>query len=165
MRWALIDPTRDVATQLPGWERTELVGGGFEVWENPAWVGDAIGQLADGSEIALELDRRSPTELAVTVTDPSPMRVIVHHQTAPGMDGARRRTSADIVDADGFFLAVDVPAGTRTVDFSYEPRWLTPSLVACGCWVCGHRARSSSPIGSDPATSSRTRYSADGVDE
>ena len=37
--------------------------------------------------------------------------------------------SADIVEADGFFLGVDVPAGTRTVEFSYEPRWLVPSLI------------------------------------
>ena len=135
VRWALIDPTRDVATQLPGWRRTELVGGGFEVWENPAWVGDAVGRLADGSEVALELDRRSPTELAVHVTDPSPMRVIVHHQIAPGWSVRVDGEAADIVDADGFFLAVDVPADTATVVFSYEPRWLTPSLALAGIGV------------------------------
>ncbi len=92
VRWVLIDPNRDVATQLPGWWPTDLVGGGFEVWENPAWIGDAVGQLADGTEIGFELDRRSPTELVVDVTDPSPMRVIVHSQIAPGwtvrVDGA-----------------------------------------------------------------------------
>ena len=129
VRWVLIDPTRDVATQLPGWQRTELAGGGFEVWENPAWIGDAVGQLADGTEIGFDLDRRSPTDLVVDVTDPSPMRVIVHSQIAPGWTVRVDGRSADIIDADGFFLAVDVPAGTRTVEFSYEPRWLTPSLV------------------------------------
>jgi hypothetical protein len=129
VRWALIDPTRGVATQLPGWQRTELAGGGFEVWENPAWVGDAVGRLADGSEIGFELDRRSPTELVVAVTDASPMRVVVHQQTAPGWKVRVDGRSADIVAADGFFLGVDVPAGTRSVRFSYEPRWLRPSLV------------------------------------
>ena len=129
VRWVLIDPNRDVATQLPGWWPTDLVGGGFEVWENPAWIGDAVGQLADGTEIGFELDRRSPTELVVDVTDPSPMRVIVHSQIAPGWTVRVDGESADIIDADGFFLAVDVPAGTRTVEFSYEPKWLTPSLV------------------------------------
>ena len=117
VRWVLIDPTRDVATQLPGWRRTELAGGGFEVWENPAWVGDAVGRLADGTEVALELDRRSPTELEVQVTDPSPMRVIVHRQIAPGWIARVDGEAADIVDADGFFLGVDVPSGTRTVVF------------------------------------------------
>ena len=129
VRWVLIDPNRDVATQLPGWWPTDLVGGGFEVWENPAWIGDAVGQLADGTEIGFDLDRRSPTELVVAVTDPSPMRVIVHSQIAPGWTVRVDGESADVVDADGFFLAVDVPAGTRTVEFSYEPKWLTPSLV------------------------------------
>jgi hypothetical protein len=129
VRWVLIDPTRDVATQLPGWRKTELAGGGFEVWENPAWVGDAVGRLADGTEVALELDRRSPTKLEVHVTDTSPMRVIVHRQIAPGWVAHVDGEAADIVDADGFFLGVDVPSGTRTVVFSYEPRWLKPSLV------------------------------------
>jgi hypothetical protein len=129
VRWVLIDPNRDVATQLPGWQRTELAGGGFEVWENPAWVGDAVGRLADGSEIALELERRSPTEVVVTMVDASPRRVVVHQQAAPGWRVRVDGRSAEIVDVDGFFLGVDVPAGTRSVKFLYEPRWLRPSLV------------------------------------
>jgi hypothetical protein len=128
VRWVLIDTRRDAATQLPGWQRTELAGGGFDVWENPAWVGDAVGRRPDGTEVGLGVDRRSPTELVVAVTDPSPMRLTVYRQTAPGWRVRVDGRSADIVD-DGFFLAVDVPAGTNTVEFSYEPRWLKPSLV------------------------------------
>jgi hypothetical protein len=128
VRWVLIDARRDVATQLPGWQQTELTGGGFEVWENPAWVGDAVGRRPDGTEIGLELDQRSPTELVVTVTDPSPMRLTVYRQVAPGWRARVDGRSADIVN-DGFFLAVDVPAGSRTVEFSYDPGWLKPSLV------------------------------------
>jgi uncharacterized membrane protein YfhO len=57
------------------------------------------------------------------------MRVIVHRQIAPGwrveVDGRAGR----LIDVDGFFLGVDVPAGTRTVEFSYRPGWVAPSLA------------------------------------
>ena len=133
MRWVLIDPNRDVATQLPGWWPTDLVGGGFEVWENPAWIGDAVGQLADGTEIGFDLDRRSSTELVVAVTDPSPMRVIVHSQIAPGWTVRVDGQSADIVDADGFFL------GRR------RPRWYPHGGVFLQAEVARYR-RSSFPV-------------------
>ena len=57
------------------------------------------------------------------------MRVIVHSQIAPGWTVRVDGQSADIVDEDGFFLAVDIPAETHTVVFSYKPKWLKPSLV------------------------------------
>jgi uncharacterized membrane protein YfhO len=41
------------------------------------------------------------------------------------VDGRR----APLLESDGFFLAVDVPAGARTVVFSYRPRWVAPSLA------------------------------------
>ncbi len=139
VRYVVVDNDRDVPSMLPGWRSTELADTEFTVWENPAWVGDAVGRLADGTEIGLGFDRRSPTQLAVTVTDPSPspMRVIVHRQVAPGWKVRVDGRSADIVDADGFFLGVDVPAGTRRVEFSYDPRWLRPSLALAALGFAG----------------------------
>jgi hypothetical protein len=159
VRWAIVDTRRDAATLLPGWEQTELEGGGFAIWENPAWIADAVGRRPDGTEVALDLDRRSPTELVVTVSDPSPMTLTVYRQTAPGWRARVDGRSTDVID-DGFFLAVDVPAGTRTVEFSYEPRWLVPSLILT---VVGLLAIAGLVVASRlrPRELKQARYSAD----
>ncbi|HEX4980721.1 MAG TPA: hypothetical protein VFV63_03445 [Ilumatobacteraceae bacterium] len=129
VRYVVLDNDRNAQESLPGWRRTDLVGPEFTVWENPAWLGDAVGRLDDGREVALAYERRSPTHLVVTVDDPSAMRVIVHRQIAPGWRVEVDGDAGRLIDVDGFFLGVDVPAGTRTVEFSYRPRWVTPSLA------------------------------------
>ena len=63
------------------------------------------------------------------------MRVVVHRQTAPGWHVEVDGESGRVVDVDGFFLGVDVPAGTRTVEFSYRPDWLAPSLAVSAIGV------------------------------
>jgi hypothetical protein len=153
VRYVVVDNDRDALSSLPGWRRTNLVDPEFTVWENPAWLGDAVGRLDDGSEITLAYERRSPTHLVVTVDDPSTelsaMRVIVHRQTAPGWHVEVDGRSGRLIDVDGFFLGVDVPAGTRTVEFSYRPSWVAPSLAVssigilalASCLVFGLRGR------------------------
>jgi len=136
VRYLVVDNDRDAVSLLPGWRSTELADREFTVWENPAWLGDAVGRLDDGREVALAFQRRSPTHLVVTVDDPSielsagsSVRVTVHRQIAPGwrveVDGRAGR----LIDVDGFFLGVDVPADTRTVEFFYRPGWVAPSLA------------------------------------
>jgi hypothetical protein len=157
VRYVVVDNDRDARSSLPGWRSTELADREFTVWENPAWLGDAVGRLDDGREVALAFQRRSPTHLVVTLDDPpvasssasSSVRVIVHRQIAPGwrveVDGRPGR----LIDVEGFFLGVDVPAGTRTVEFLYRPGWVRPSLAmsAIGllalalCVVVGLRGR------------------------
>jgi hypothetical protein len=157
VRYLVVDNDRDSISLLPGWRSTELADQEFTVWENPAWLGDAVGRLGDGREIALEYERRSPTHLVVTLDDSPPasssesssVRVIVHRQIAPGwrveVDGRAGR----LIEVDGFFLGVDVPAGTRTVEFSYRPGWVAPSLTLSSigilalalCLVFGLRGR------------------------
>jgi hypothetical protein len=129
VRYVVIDNDRDALASLPGWRSTELGDAEFTVWENPAWLGDAVGRLGDGSEVALAYERRSPTHLVVTVDDPSSMLVVVHRQTAPGWHVEVDGEAGRVIDVDGFFLGVDVPAGSRTVEFSYRPDWVAPSLA------------------------------------
>ena len=76
------------------------------------------------------------------MTDPSPMRVTVHQQIAPGWTVRVDGEAADIADADGFFLGVDVPSGTRTVVFSIRTAMAQTVARADGCWTSGDsRAR------------------------
>jgi hypothetical protein len=131
VRWALLDNQRDAAVELPGWEPTSMVDERFSVWENPAWIGDAV-LRADGEDVALGFDADSPTRLEVALGEAAAGtggRVIVYRQAAPGWRVRVDGEPADVVEVDGFFLAVDVPAGVREVVFEYRPRWLRTSLA------------------------------------
>ncbi len=156
VRWVLIDPTRDVATQLPGWRRTELVGGGFEVWENPAWIGDAVGRLADGSEIGLELDRRSPTELVVDGDRP-----VTHAgDRAPpdraGMDRACRRTVRRHRRCRRLLSRRRRPGGHPHGGVLLRAAMAHTVARPCRCWVCGHRRARRRRSAPTPRRSSRS---------
>jgi hypothetical protein len=129
VRWAVLDNRRDAEVQLPGWRPTELRDATFSVWENPAWDGDAVlTATGDTTRRPLPMAQPEPGRIEVS-TDGVPGRLVVHRQTAPGwrveVDGRR----APLLESDDFFLAVDVPAGARTVVFSYRPRWVAPSLA------------------------------------
>ena len=147
-------PTRDVATQLPGWRPTELVGRRLRSVGEPG-----LDRRRGRAARRRYRDRARPrSAIADRARGGRDRPVTDAGDRAPadraGMDRRVDGRSADIVDADGFFLGVDVPAGTRTVEFSYEPRWLKPSLVLASL---GWRpsSGSSSPVGSDPPSSSR----------
>jgi hypothetical protein len=130
VRWALIDGRRDVAGQLPGWTPTPWRDEAFEVWENPAWTGDAVLVGSDGPAAAgpLPLDQPDPGRMEVQL-DGAAGRVVVHRQTAPGWRAEVDGRSVPVTTHDGFFLAVDVPAGADQLVLEYRPRWVVPALA------------------------------------
>jgi hypothetical protein len=135
----------------------------MEVWENPAWLGDAIGRADSGVTVPLGLRRRSPTELVVTTDEDRPMRVVVHRQIAPGWAVRVDGEPADIVDADGFFMGVDLTAGDHTLVFEYRPRWVRPSLAlsAAGLIGLGAMAAAAALGRARPGHLKSARYRAD----
>jgi hypothetical protein len=133
LRWVLMDDRRDADWLLPGWVATDLSDGTFTVWENPAWLGDAVMTEPDGVVRAAVIDRRTPAHLVVDVSVDEGVDVdrtlVVHRQTAPGWSVEIDGRTAELVTGGGFFLTVDVPAGSTEVELRYRPRWLLPGLL------------------------------------
>jgi hypothetical protein len=129
VRWIVIDGRRDEAAQLPDWTPTPWRGDGFEVWENPGWIGDAVLRPTDGSaERGLSLAQPEPERIEVQL-DGVAGRVVVHRQTAPGWRAEVDGRMVPVTTEDGFFLSVDVPAGADRLVLTYTPRWVVPSIV------------------------------------
>ncbi len=133
VRWVLMDDRRDAELLLPGWVATDLADGTFTVWENPAWLGDAVMREPDGLVRPAGFDRRSPTHLVIDVEVDAGADVdrtlVVHRQTAPGWSATVDGRATDLAPGDGFFLTVEVPAGATTVELHHRPRWLAPGLL------------------------------------
>ncbi|MEX2627076.1 MAG: hypothetical protein WD225_09330 [Ilumatobacteraceae bacterium] len=134
LRWALVDDRRDAAEFLPGWVATDMSDDTFTVWENPAWLGDAVMTEADGLARPAELEQPSPSHLVIDVAVEPGVDVdrtlVVHRQTAPGWSATVDGRDAALVPGDGFFLTVEVPDGASSVELRYRPRWLVPGLLA-----------------------------------
>lgn len=134
LRWALVDDRRDAPALLPGWVATDMSDDTFTVWENPAWLGDAVMADADGLTRPATLEQPSPGHLVVDVAVERGADVdrtlVVHRQTAPGWSASVDGRDAELVTGDGFFLTVEVPAGASSVELQYRPRWLVPGLLA-----------------------------------
>jgi hypothetical protein len=132
VRWAVLDNGRDAIAQLPGWQPTELRDETFTVWENPAWIGDAVLTPASaGDAAAVPSSQPSPERIVVDVTGVADTagHLVVHRQTAAGWHVDVDGQDVPLREEGGFFLAVDVPSGAEQVTFTYRPRWVTPTLV------------------------------------
>ncbi len=73
VRYVLIDRQRAPEVFIPGWTGPLATDEYFEVWENPAWRGDAVAwSAAIESDDPAELLRETPVvaQLAAVVTDP-----------------------------------------------------------------------------------------------
>jgi uncharacterized membrane protein YfhO len=51
--------------------------------------------------------------------------VSLHQQALPGWEVQVDGKVADVVEVDGIFLGVVVPAGQHDIDWRYRPTWLT----------------------------------------
>ena len=63
VRYILLDNARDPAVFIPGWEGPLADDGDISVWENPAWIGDAVAWPTvevTGSDEAADLLRTNP---------------------------------------------------------------------------------------------------------
>jgi hypothetical protein len=106
---------------------------------------------------------RSTPEHATTMVDLDvPSIVALDQQFDGGWHVSVDGRAAPAIEADGFVVAVAVPAGRHTVVWSYRPGWLTPSLVVAvltllatvglaisptaASWIAARRMR-----GADPA--------------
>ncbi|CAN5355980.1 hypothetical protein BH23ACT3_BH23ACT3_17010 [soil metagenome] len=141
LRWVLMDDRWDPEVLLPGWVATEMSDETFTVWENPAWIGDAVMVEPDGVVRPAAVDRRSPAHLVVDVSvDPGAdvnRTLVVHRQTAPGWSADIDGEAVALAPGDGFFLTVDVPAGATKVELRYRPRWLLPGLMGSMVGLAG----------------------------
>jgi hypothetical protein len=133
LRWVLIDDRRDAEALLPGWTSTSMSDEMFTVWENPAWVGDAVMTDPDGLVRPAGVDARSPGHLVIDVeVEPGvdvARTLVVYRQTAPGWTATVDGRHTEMAPGDGFFHTVDLPAGAREVELRYRPRWLLPGML------------------------------------
>ena len=73
VRYILLDNKRPADVFIPGWEGPVASDDNFDVWENPAWLGDAVAwPAAIASDDPAELLRETPqvAALAAIVDDP-----------------------------------------------------------------------------------------------
>lgn len=107
----------------------EAAGAGAAAGGGDEHLGAGTEHLGAGTE-SLPLERRSPTHLMVTVDAEVDSQLVVHRQTAPGWTATIDDQAARLAEGDGFFLTVDVPAGSGVVEFRYRPRWLAAATWA-----------------------------------
>lgn len=164
VRWMVVARDRDPGEWVPDWDGPIAADDLMTVWENPAWVGDAVAWfdstapsvlaadelrvmaaalgntlLVDAAPVAcssgcqpvgFDLVRHSPERLEVTADIDAPAVVTVSMQALPGWRVSIDGIDADVVEADGLFLGVEVEPGTHVVEFHFQPWWWWPSVVA-----------------------------------
>ena len=118
-----------------------------------------IKNLEPARPIAVELRDYSPRVLAFDVSAPTPGWLLVTDRWAPSWSARVGAAPAQVHNACFLFRAIEVPAGTTHVEFTYAPRlawvllassWLTLLAAALSCSnrllrlagsLGGHRAR------------------------
>jgi hypothetical protein len=138
---------------VAGWRGPVLTDGSREVWENPGFTGEAIVYPEAATSAAprdgrpAELRRPEPGALDVA-TDGAGGRLVVAEQALPGWEVTVDDGPAQLVDVDGFALAVDVPPGRHDVRFRYRPPGFAAgvavslvSLAVTGALLVAGRAR------------------------
>lgn len=151
IRWAVVDDRRDTEMLLPFWVATDLSKRGFTIWENPAWLGDAVMTDPDGVQRSAPLASPRPGHLLVDVSvEPAvavDRQLIVHRQAAPGWTASIDGETVPLRPGDGFFLEIDLPAGAQQVEFRYEPMWVRPGSLASLVGLVGIAAMVAMSVG------------------
>lgn len=164
VRYILLDLARPAADFIPGWVGPVAADTSFEVWENPAWLGDAVAWssaivsddpaltlrtegssvgasalvadrshaltcVADCDPVGVEVRHLRPERIELSVDLDRPALVSVARQALSGWTVSVDGESAELVEVDGIFLGVAVPAGQHEVVFRYESPWLAVTLV------------------------------------
>jgi Bacterial membrane protein YfhO len=83
---------------------------------------------SDCEPVGVAVTRPRPERIDVDVDVDHPTLVSVTQQALPGWTVAVDGVAADVVDVDGLFLGVKVPAGQHSVTFTYRSPWLGVSL-------------------------------------
>lgn len=150
---------------VPGWAGPALVDGAREVWENPRYQSEALIYPGDSGTVGVPatLERRAPDAIDVTTAQGAAGLLTVAEQAQPGWEVTIDGEPAELVDADGFALAVEVPPGPHDVQFRYRPPGLTLGLAATAisiAVVIGLALAASSPVrrvGDDVVRRARAR--------
>jgi hypothetical protein len=131
--WSAAEPAdpRVAADRLRGdiarLSATALVDGidGFACEDTPA----------ECAPVGLAVERLRPEHVDVTTDLERRGVVSVAQQFSPGWRAEVDGEPAELVQVDGLWLGVEVPAGHHDIDLLYRPRWLLPSLVVAALAV------------------------------
>jgi hypothetical protein len=77
--------------------------------------------------LPVTFSRLTPEHLFGEVDLEQPALVSLHQQALPGWEVQVDGKVADVVEVDGIFLGVVVPAGQHDIEWRYRPTWLTSS--------------------------------------
>ena len=88
--------------------------------------------------VGLPIERDRPEHLRVVTDLPHRTIVSIAQQYSPGWHAELDGEPIDVVEVDGLFLGVDVPAGRHAIDLEYRPGWLTPTLIVSVLAVLAH---------------------------
>ncbi|HEV8002946.1 MAG TPA: YfhO family protein [Planctomycetaceae bacterium] len=125
--WQDIDPLLNAASaRFQPLNLYELLGSrGRVAWESPA-----AGQAARVTE-------NRPTRVAIDARSPVGGRLILTDLMYPGWNVSVDGAAAEPELVEGQFRGVDLPAGTHTVVWSYQPRVVYWGLfVSAAAWIC-----------------------------
>ena len=75
--------------------------------------------------LPVTFSRLTPEHLFGEVDLEQPALVSLHQQALPGWEVQVDGKMADVVEVDGIFLGVVVPAGQHDIEWRYRPTWLT----------------------------------------
>lgn len=84
---------------------------------------------ADCSPVGLRVDRPRPERIDLAVDLAAPSIISVVQQALPDWQVQIDGRAADVVEVDGIFLGVKVPAGAHDVRFTYHSPWLAATIV------------------------------------
>lgn len=128
VRWVLTD-VGTAPDRLIGWRGPVIADSAFEVYENPAWIGETVIRRPGSPDTAVASVRPSPTLIESHVAVDEPGDVVVSAQWDAGWQATVDDRPVATKAIDGFLLGVEVPAGTHDIRFTYRPGWLVPGLL------------------------------------
>jgi hypothetical protein len=116
-------------------------------------AGDVLTCLIRCSPVGIPVVRHTPEHVTITADLAATSIVTLDQQFADGwhvsVDGKR----ADVIEGDGFVVAVRVDAGHHLVEWRYRPGWLTPSLIAAALALLATLALALAPMVASAARS------------
>lgn len=130
VRWVVVDEERwPAATTVPGWRGPVLVDGPRSLWENPAWVGEAV-LRGGGPPVGLGVQRPRPGVVEV-VEVAGPGLLVLDEQWDPGWDAHVDGAAAEVEVVDGWLVGVPVGPGQHDVRLDYRvPRLAVGTTVS-----------------------------------
>lgn len=146
LRWVVLANDRPAGEIIPGWSRTPLVDDDITVWENPAWLADAMIRRGGSDTIPIEMDQPGPGRITLSIPDGFRSTgddvLVVMRQFAPGWTAELNGETVPVTAVEDFWLGIDLVAlqqvaGPSTqgetqpvvVEFQYRPAWIAPGVA------------------------------------